>query len=109
VAPQPVYRQPAGFGEFAPQPAFEAEAPVERPALPLDQPAMPRHYDGQVSYTRGGIGARHDQSSAYSPPSAPLEAGNPARLALVEALGELESARAAIGRVLASRERSGGK
>lgn len=109
AAPQPVHRQPSGFGEFAPQPAFETEAPVERPASPLDQPPVPRHYDGQVSYTRGGIGARHDQSPAHNPPSAPHESGNPARLALIEALGELESARAAIGRVLAGRERVSGK
>lgn len=109
AAAQPVYRQPSGFGEFTPQPAFEAETPAERPASPLDQPPVPRPYEGQVSYTRGGIGARHDQSPACSPPSAPLETGNPARLALIEALGELESARAAIGRVLASRERISGK
>lgn len=106
---QPEYRPGSGFGDFAAQPAFEAELPLERPALPLEPPATPRPYDGQVSFTRGGIGARHDLSMSTVPASLPVEGGSAARLALVEALGELESARAAIGRVLAGRERVSAK
>lgn len=106
---QPEYRPGSGFGDFAVQPAFEVQPQVEQPALPLEQPAAPRPYEGQVSFTRGGIGVRHDLSPSPAPASFPAEGGSAARLALVEALGELESARAAIGRVLAGRERVSGK
>lgn len=99
---QPEHRPAAGFGDFAAQSAFEAE-------LPLEQPAPPRPYEGQVSFTRGGIGARHDLAPQPVSAAMPVEGGSAARLALVEALGELESARAAIGRVLANRERVSAK
>jgi hypothetical protein len=102
------HRSGAGFGDFAQQSVFETELPPERSVLPLEQPVTPRPYDGQVSFTRGGIGQRHDYSPV-TPVAHPAAGGGTARLALVEALGELESARAAIGRVLAGRERSGGK
>ncbi|MGL5446522.1 MAG: MerR family transcriptional regulator [Rhabdaerophilum sp.] len=109
VAPEPAYRPSQGFGDVTPPPSFKPETVIERPTLPLDLPVAPRPHDGQVAYTRGGIGKQHDAVPAYSPPLASRETENSPKLALIEALGELESARAAIGRVLAGRERSNGK
>lgn len=110
VDPVPGPRAPSGFGDFAAQPVFEAEParPAERPTLPLDLPPMLRNLDGQVAFTRGGIGTRSDFPA---PTNAASPAGNASsvRSALIEALGELESARAAIGRVLAGRERLSAK
>jgi len=107
--PQPDQRPVSGFGDAAAQPVFETELPLGKPVLPPEQPAPPRPYDGQVSFTRGGIGVRHDLSPAPVQAANPAEGTSAARLALIEALGELESARAAIGRVLAGRERVSGK
>lgn len=107
---QPEYRAGSGFGDFAPQPAFEVETPLETPASPPDLPAIQRPHQGQVSFTRGGIGARPEFAPMPVAVPHPAAGGSSAtRLALVEALGELESARAAIGRVLAGRERVSGK
>lgn len=73
-----------------------------------------RMKEGQVSFTRGGLGAR----PSSMPPNEPSLAGQAAsispqpahpfaRKAFLDALNELESARAAIGRILASRHRPG--
>ena len=71
-----------------------------------------RMEEGQVSFTRGGIGIRPAPVDEHAEP-APLPAsgtasalaGATARKALLDALNELESARAAIGLVLANRDR----
>lgn len=73
-----------------------------------------RMKEGQVSFTRGGLGAR----ASSMPPNEPSAAGQAAsispqpahplaRQAFLNALNELESARAAIGSILASRHRPG--
>jgi DNA-binding transcriptional MerR regulator len=110
-APSPAFRPPQGFGDFAPQPVFEPEPQAERhPPLPLELPPIPRNNpDAQVSFTRGGIGGAQPAFPASVSTPASAAPGHAARLALIEALGELESARASIGRVLAGRERVSGK
>jgi DNA-binding transcriptional MerR regulator len=122
--PPPAYQPPAPspvYEPVAPQPVVTAPAlrPVMPAPLPFEAPPPPpmaarmddgqAAFDGQVSFTRGGLGAR----SAFAPVEDRVEPaaspaileGNAARQALLEALGELETARAAIGRVLSSRDR----
>jgi DNA-binding transcriptional MerR regulator len=128
ASPQPVYSAPApspppqAAPAYVPQPMPvppPATQPALAPATLFDAPPPPpsRMEDAQVSFTRGGLGAR----PAFAPvderpepvsatPQTPADHQGQAsrRQALLEALGELESARAAIGRVLASRDRMSG-
>lgn len=101
-----------------PAPVAPAPAPVAAPPLPyagFAPPAGPRMDEAQVSFTRGGIGARPTFAPVDEPPAAAASlsgsalppAGPAMRKALLDALNELESARAAIGMVLANRDRLG--
>lgn len=95
----------------APAPAPMAAAPVSYAGFA--PPAASRMDEAQVSFTRGGIGARPSFAPVDEPPAAVASlpgaavppAGPAMRKALLDALNELESARAAIGMVLANRDR----
>ncbi len=100
-------------------------APVFAPTQPAMTPPSPsqaveppstasRMKEGQVSFTRGGLGARPSSMPPNEPSLAGQAASNApqpahpfARQAFLDALNELESARAAIGKVLAGRPRPG--
>jgi DNA-binding transcriptional MerR regulator len=97
-------------------PARVAPQTLQQPSPPpepvFERPAglSPRFDERQVSFTRGGLGARPASPLPVEPPAmaeAPaLPPPHPsARQALLEALTELETARATIGRVLANRDR----
>ncbi len=125
VPRSPVYQNPAPSPQVMPvhaaeilpvaQPQLQPTVPVA-PLFEAPPPASPRMEEGQVSFTRGGIGARpvfaplEDRPEPMVAAPAPVqpEARTGSRQALLEALGELESARAAIGRVLATRDRLSG-
>ncbi|MCU0818662.1 MAG: MerR family transcriptional regulator [Beijerinckiaceae bacterium] len=122
-SPSAAYQPPAPSPVYEPvAPPVAVTAPVLRPVtatpvlLPFDAPSQPaiaaRMDDGQVSFTRGGLGARPafaPVEDRMEPAASPVVLeGNAARQALLEALGELESARAAIGRVLSTRDRLSG-
>ena len=124
----PVAHTPPAPPRPAPAPPHpDLFAPVVAPTQPAVTPPSPsqavepssmaaRMKEGQVSFTRGGLGARPsfmppdelstaEQAASISPQPANLSAS--ARQAFLDALNELESARAAIGKVLAGRPRPG--
>lgn len=124
----PVARTPPAPPRPAPAPPHpDLFAPVVAPTQPAVTPPSPsqvvepssmaaRMKEGQVSFTRGGLGARpsfmppDEPSTAEQAASISPQPANPsasARQAFLDALNELESARAAIGKVLAGRPRPG--